>query len=38
VIATAMDGKGWRDGDLTVMDGAVRRRFTAQWRLNSDGQ
>jgi len=33
-----MDGKGWHDGDLTVMDGAVRRRWTARQRLNSDGQ
>jgi hypothetical protein len=33
-----MDGEGRRDGDLTVKDGAVRRRWTARRRLNSDGQ
>ena len=33
-----MDGKGWRDGDLTVMDGAVRWRWMARGPLNSDGQ
>ena len=38
VIAMAMDGKGRRDGDLTVLDGAVRRRWTARRQLNSDGQ
>ncbi len=38
VIATAVDGKGRRDGDLTVLDGAVRRRWTARRQLNSDGQ
>jgi hypothetical protein len=32
-----MDGEGQCDDDLTVMDGAVRRRWTAQRRLNSNG-
>ena len=32
-----MDGEGRRNGDLTVMDGALRQRWTAQRRLNSDG-
>ena len=33
-----MDSDGWRDGDLTVMNGVVRRQWTARQRLNSDGQ
>ena len=37
MIATEIDGEGRRDGDLMVMDGAVQRRWTAQWRLNSGG-
>jgi hypothetical protein len=38
VIATAIDGKGRRDGNLTVMDGAVRWRWMARRQLNSNGQ
>ena len=34
----AMNGKGRCDGDLMVMDGAMRRRWMARRRLNSDGQ
>ena len=33
-----MDGEGRRNGDLTVMDGVVRRQCTARRRLNSYGQ
>jgi hypothetical protein len=35
---TAMGGDGWQDGDLSVMDGAARRRWTAQQQLDSKGR
>ena len=38
VIAMVMDGKGRCDGDLTVINGKVRRQWTARRRLNRDGQ
>jgi len=36
--ATAMDGKGHRNGNLAVMVGATQQRLTAQRQLNGDGQ
>ena len=33
-----MGGDGRRDGELTVMDGAVLRRWTARRQLGGEGQ
>ncbi len=33
-----MGGDGWRDGELTVMDGAALWRCTARRQLDGEGQ
>jgi hypothetical protein len=33
-----MGGNGWRDGELTVMDGAALRRWTARRKLDGEGR
>ncbi len=33
-----MCGDGWHDGDLTVMDGAAQRRWTARQQLDDEGR
>ncbi len=33
-----MGGNGWRDGELTVMEGAALRRWTARRQLNGEGR
>jgi hypothetical protein len=32
-----MGGNGWRDGELTVIDSAALRKWTAQRQLDSEG-
>ncbi len=33
-----MGGDGWRDGELTVMDGAALRQWTARRQLDGEGR
>ncbi len=33
-----MGGNGWHDGELTVMDGAALREWTARRQLNGKGR
>ena len=37
VSTIVMDGNGWCDGNLAVMDGAAWQQGTAQWQLEGDG-
>jgi hypothetical protein len=34
----AMNGNGWRNGNLKAMDGTGQRQWMTQWLLDGDGQ